>query len=334
MVTLKDIAAKAGVNISSVSKALNGSKEISPQKTMEIKQIARELNYMPNLSARALAGKGTCSIGVILPEIQSNYYACIMNNIETELSTADYSIIISTTNFDLKNEIRYLDILCSRAVDAILLIGAMNEGIEDYASLIEAKYNIPILFLESFIELRNHDYIMIDNRFGISLAVEHLKKIGFSQIGFISEDISARTRLRWFKDALKDNGLDFLKRFVKIGPERFELGGYRRMKELLAEPDHPKAVFASYDDMAVGALKAIHDAGLRVPEDISIIGFDNIRESEFLLTPLTTIVPPIKEMVSIGIKLLLEKIAAPRSAMSHRLILKPNLIVRSSTLPL
>jgi DNA-binding LacI/PurR family transcriptional regulator len=331
MVTLKDIAKKAGVNISSVSKALNDSNEISEEKKKEIRGIAAELNYIPNLSAKALAGKGTNSIGVILPEIRSNYYARIMNCIETELNGSLYSIIMSTTNFSLDAEIEMLNLLCSRAVDGIIIIGVMHEGIEEYVTEIKKRHGVPVLFLEPHIELKQHDYIMINNKYGIDLAVKHFKKMGHQEIGFIGDSFSASARLPLFEDVMNENGLSIKKKCIKVGDERFELGGYLRMKELLKKASIPKAVFAAYDDMAIGAIKAIEEAGLIIPDDISIIGFDNIRVSEYLSLPLTTIVPPVEEMVSIGVRILLDKVKNKNMSLPYKLILQPNLIVRETT---
>lgn len=333
MVTLKDIARKAGVNISSVSKALHDSEEISEQKRNEIKRIAQELNYVPNLSARALTGKGSNSIGIILPEIRSNYYARMMNDIEAELNRTKYTMIMGTTNFDLKKEVQYLNVFCSRSVDGIVIIGSMNKDIVKYIDAIQKKYDVPVVMLESFVESEQVDYIAIDNRYGISQAIRRFREAGHSRIGFISETISARTRLPWFKAAMEEHGLKVDKQHIKIGSERFEKGGYESMKQLLAEAERPTAVFASYDDMAIGAMKAIDEFGLSIPDDIALIGFDNIREAEYLLTPLTTVSPPIGEMVNIAIHLLLKNIRAKQDhekRVPQHISLKPGLIVRES----
>jgi DNA-binding LacI/PurR family transcriptional regulator len=332
MVTLKDIAKKAGVNISTVSKALNDNKEISRGKREEIKRIAEELNYSPNISARTLVGKGSNSIGVIFPEIRSNYYAKMFYYIQNELEDTNFSLIMATTNFELANEKKYIQVFSTRRVDGIVLVASMNKEIENTLNSILKKHHIPFLFIESFIKSKTYDYITIDNRYGVDLAVGYFHKLGFTNIGFICETLSAHTRHKWFIEALEKRGLVANMRHIKNGEERFELGGYLRMQELLAEPDCPNAVFVSYDHMAIGAMKAIYDKGLRIPEDISLIGFDNIRESEFLIKPLTTVAPPIKEMVGIGIKTLLDKIEHKEKKVAQHISLHPELIVRESTI--
>lgn len=331
MVTLKDIAKRAGVNISTVSKALNDSKEISLKKKREIKKIAESLNYSPNFSARALVGKGTSSIGVIFPEIRSNYYARIFNYIESEMKATNFTLIMGTTNFELVNEIKYIQVLSTRRVDGIVLVASMNKEIEKTIDIIHSKYKIPFLLIESFIKPRKYDYIMIDNQYGIDLAVDYFYKLGFKTIGYVADTISAKTRLQWFIEAIKRKGLPYNKRHVKIGEERFEIGGYLRMQEMLAEPDCPEAIFASYDHIAIGAMKAVHEAGLTIPDDISFIGFDNIRESEYLYKPLTTIEPPIKQMVEIGMRTLIEKITGNKNTNTQHISLNPELVIRETT---
>ncbi len=319
------------MNVSTVSKALNNSPEISESKREEIKAIARELNYLPNLSARALVGKRSNSIGVILPEIRSNYYATMFNHIEEAVNGTGLSLIMGTTNFNVANEIRYLNVLSSRQVDGIILIASMHGEIEESLNLIAEKYNIPILLIESFIDSPSHDYIMIDNRYGINLAIKYFKQCKHERIGFISETISARTRLPWFRETMKENGYAIFEKFIKIGEERFELGGYLRMKELLQQKTAPDAVFVSYDHMAIGAMKAAYELGFRIPEDIAIIGFDNIRESEYLYKPLSTISPPIKEMVQIGMNLLSDRMNNTTGSAPQHITLKPTIFLRGTT---
>ena len=188
-----------------------------------------------------------------------------------------------------------------------------------------------MIILESNTEIRDHDNIMIDTEYGFDLAIRHFIALGYEEIGFISERVSAEVRLPNFTKVLTDNRVKVRKRFIKIGDERFELGGYLRMKELLAEKDFPRAVLASYDDMAIGALRAIYEAGYRVPDDISVIGYDNIRVSEYLVSPLSTIAPPVREMVNIGVKMLLDKIENPEDTRKHKISLKPDLVLRATT---
>ncbi|WP_165452812.1 LacI family DNA-binding transcriptional regulator [Paenibacillus thalictri] len=348
MSTIEEIAKIAGVSASTVSRALANNKKISEKTIKRIEKIANELNYTPNLSARALTGKGTKLIGLIVPEITSNYYAQIINRVESELYAKGYALIIGTTGFNADKGIRNLEVFIGRAVDGIIYADEINfdevnvaEVKEKIKSLVEKnneKNNLPIVFLGFAGENTGHECITVDDEYGISLLVSHLVGLGHKSIGFIGEKLSKKARLPPFKKALAEWGLEYNEKFIKTdGNERFEAGGYMRMKELLAEGDLPTAVFATYDNIAIGAMKALHEAGLKVPEDISIIGFDNIKESEYLIPALTTVFPPIMEMTQRAVDILIEKIEkidkneTVRKYTAAKTTLYPELVLRQST---
>lgn len=240
--------------------------------------------------------------------------------------------MMGTTNFDYKNEIRYLDIFRGRKVDGILLIGSMHEKIITYLNQAQKINEAPFVLLDTFVDYPEFDCIMIDNDYGIDAAIKHLKDRGHKRIGFISEEISSKYRLPGFKKALENNGLEFAETFVKVGKERFELGGYLRMKELLQQEIVPTALFASYDSMAIGAMKAAQELNVRIPEDISIVGFDNVREAKYLAVPLTTVSPPVNEMVDKGVEILIDKIKEEDKGTKQQIQFKPELIIRKTTL--
>jgi len=331
MVTLKDIAKRAGVNKSTVSRALSGDGSISEERRNEILRIADELGYVPNETAKVLAGKKAKTIGIILPEIDCNYYASVVGTIEARLKERGYSLIIGQTGFAFENELHYLKLFIQKKVDGIIFDLYNSDKFIEKFNEIKNLMNIPVVFIECSVNLPDYDVIEIDNSYGVDLAVGHLAKSGHGRIGFISEHLSSRIRFPAYMDALKKYGIPPDKKIIKIGSERLEEGGYLRMKELLEEGDPPGAVFASYDTMAQGALKAIAEHGLKVPQDISIVGFDNIRESAYFSVPLTTVAPPVIEMGEIAVKTLLEKIEKKEQVYVQHISLKPKLVVRNST---
>ncbi|MBT3272707.1 MAG: LacI family DNA-binding transcriptional regulator [Spirochaetales bacterium] len=332
MATLKDIAKELNVNISTVSRALNDSNEVGDETKKLVQETAKRLHYVPNLSARALVGKSTKLVGVIVPEIRSNHYVRVINHIETELKKHHYSFIFGKTNFKPENDIYYLNLFSQRKVDGIIIAGPVFKNIKKTFDEIQSIYHRPILVMEAYIEYPNYDYVQIDNEYGIEEAVRHLVSKGIRVFGYVGDKLSSTMRVPYFKEALASNSLSLKKEFIKIGSERFELGGYMRMKELLGQKKLPEAVFASYDHMALGAMKAIHEAGLKIPKDISIFGYDNINESEYMYKSLTTIAPPIEEMTKIGISTLIEKIENDGEKTIRHISLKPKLIVRESTI--
>lgn len=331
MVTLKDIAVKAGVNVSTVSRALNGSSEISENTKKIIKDIAYEVNYVPNVSARALVGKGTKSIGVIVPEIGSNYFAQMLNFIEAELKTNSYSLVVGMTHHNYKEEIQYLNVFGNGKVDGIIIAGSMHKELKQYLVKFKQNYHTPVVLVQTFVHFPDCDYIMIDDVHGICMAIQYLKEQGHREIGLIADKVSSSLRLPAYKEAMKRNGLKVNERFIKIGKEMFELGGYLQMKELLKEKVLPTAIWASYDYIAIGATKALYEKGMTVPQDMSIIGYDDIRESLYLTPPLTTISPPIKEMAEVGVNLLIKRIEDKDNRVIQHVSFKPNLIIRSTT---
>ena len=333
MITLKDIAHKAGVNVSTVSRALNDSYEVSEKMKQKIRGIAEDLNYTPNMSARALVGKSTDSIGLILPEVRSNYYAQITNSIEEEFQKHGYSIIISLTEFESKQEVKSLEVLAMRKVDGILFTGATSGKTKEMLDKVSAYYEIPVVLLDAIKRIKGYDHVVIDTQGGIEEAVAHCTNRGIKSFGFISDGISDPSRFTNYLKALEKHSLKVDEKFTVLGTDRFEEGGYRGMKELLSLSSTPECVFAAYDDMAIGALKAIYEAGLKVPEDIMVFGYDNIREGEYLFKSLSTIHAPIEEMARIGVNLILDRIRGeyPADRPERTVQMKTNFIARATT---
>lgn len=332
MPTLKDIARMANVNKSTVSRALNDSKEVSEEKKSQILKIAHELNYKPDIAAQTLAGMPTRLIGIIVPEIDSNYYVQVVRSVEAELNSKGYDLMVASTDFDDKKELKATKAFIGRKADGIFFVGSSpNNAAVEFLSDNEGKPSIPCIFMHSEIAISKFDNIQIDGAYGFDLAIEHLVSLGHRSIGFIGEDKSSKLRLPYFKAAMKNKELKINTRHIKTGSERFEQGGYLRMKELIEEKILPTAVFAAYDSIAIGVMRAANEAGIRIPEDMSLVGYDNIRESAFLCVPLTTVYPPIARMAEIAVDMLIRRINNSEGSPISQLMLKPELIVRSTT---
>ncbi len=331
MATLKEIAKISGVNKSTVSRALSGSGGVSESKRNEIINIANDLGYIPDESAKVLSGKNAKTIGIILPEIDCNYYASVVGTIEMKLKERGYSLLIGQSGFKFENELHYLRLFVQKKVDGIIFDLYNIDAFLEKFEAIKKSINVPIVFIETSLNMPAYDVIEIDDRYAMSLAIEHFVKCGFKRIGFISEYLSSIVRLPGYEEAMKKFGIPIDKTIIKNGSERLEKGGYLRMQELIAQGSLPEAVIVSYDTMAQGALKALYEHGIRVPEDISIISFDNIRESSFFTVPLTTIAPPVIEMGEMAVRILIDRIEKNGLSFSQHISLKPNLVVRNST---
>lgn len=330
MIRLKDIAEKAGVTVPSVSKALNNSPEISEETALLIKKVAKEMGY----EARPVNKKRNYVVGVIVPEVSSHYYAQLLTSIGQALEKQGYTMLTMMTFFRPENDKSVVEQLCRYKLDGIIVscYHPMSKQIYD----IIRNSGTPVLFLEevqqSWMPLCDADSIYINQELGVRLLLEHLVELGHENIGYLGEDNSA-IRYRTLVNFLEERKLPLRSEFVKIGSERFETGGYQYAQKLLKENKLPTAVFCAYDQMAYGAMKAFGEHGLRIPEDISVVGFDNNVMDDFTHVSLTTVTNPVEEMGAVAVRILMDKIENPRTHVVQRVSLQSRLITRSSTCP-
>ncbi|NLM27926.1 MAG: LacI family transcriptional regulator [Clostridiaceae bacterium] len=174
-------------------------------------------------------------MGVIVPEISSNYYATMLDCIEKELNEKDYSLIVGMAHHDYQKEIHYLKVFSNRRVDGIILAGSMYSEINKTLDKIRKRNNIPIVLIHSFISYEDYDYIFVDDIYGINAAMEYLKELGHRNIGYIADELASRFRIEKIKESISKNGLNLNKEHIKIGKVGFEAGGYQLMQELLNE---------------------------------------------------------------------------------------------------
>lgn len=330
MVRLKDIAEKAGVTIPSVSKALNNSPEISEETTRLIKKVADELGY----ESRPMNKKRNYVVGVIVPEVSSHYYAQLLTSIGQALKKQGYTMLTMMTFFRAENDKPVVEQLCRYKPDGIIVscYHQMSKQIYD----IIKNSGIPVLYLEEIQQtwsaLGDVDSIFINQSLGVQLLMEHLVGLGHKKIGYLGEKHSD-IRYRTMVDFLKERDLPLCSEYVKIGSDRFETGGYDYAQKLLKEKELPTAVICAYDQIAYGAMKAFWEHGLRIPEDISVVGFDNNVMDDFTYVSLTTATNPVEEMGAVAVRILMDKIENPRTHVVQRVSLQSRLITRNSTCP-
>lgn len=329
MVTIRDIAKKAGVHVSTVSRALNDSSRVKYETKQYIKKVAKEMNYMPHELARGLAGKSTNTIGVIVPELINAFYAEIMNGIESSLEKKGYSIIFGKSDFKLEKEQKYIELFNRKKVDGIIVSSMTLDTLEKIETLDVNK--VPFVLIDSCHTREDIDSINIDNEYGVYNAVDYLIKTGHKKIAFVGDQVTNEDRLKGYKKALKDHDIQIDENLVKIGTERFEMGGYNSVRQMLESGNKPDSIFAVNDHMAIGTIKAITDKGLKIPQDISVIGFDDITISNYLELPLTTVVQPKLEIGELASKLILERIENKDKPAVQHIVLKPKLVIRSTT---
>lgn len=331
-VSLKSLAEHLGLSQAAVSLVINrspGAKSI-PHRTQElIRQAARELNYRPNHLARSLRQQRSYTIGVVVPEISEGYAALVMSGIEDHLLEEGYFyFVVSHRHRDELIE-EYPLLLQQRAVEGLIAVDtAISEAVQ-----------VPLVAVSGHREVPGVTNIVLDHARAATLALEHLTKHGHRQMAFIKgQEFSSDTAVRWdsVRSAAETFGIavkDCLVGQLEGESSSPELG-YQVTRKLLASGQPFTALFAFNDISAIGAIQALREAGRRVPEDVSVVGFDDIQSAAFQNPPLTTVRQPLREMGMLAAETLLKRIAAPpNAAYPKEIVVTPELIVRGTTAP-
>lgn len=327
---IKDVAKKAGVSVTTVSRVLNGEKYVKDDLKAKVKQAIDELGYAPSHIARSLVRKKTNLIGVIVPDLTSSFYSTILSSIEETASLNDYNLLVCNIIEDTDKELKYLNVFKEMRVDGIII---MHEKLNDDIRNFIHKLDIPIIF--SSVRPVDHKFIsvIIDDYEAAYEATKYLIELGHERIAFIGGDMrditSGQNRYVGYRNALKDQRVRIVNDYIRFGDYKTH-SGYNMMKELLACEPRPTALFAVSDDMAVGAMNCIHDHGLKVPDDISIIGFDGSQLTELVRPRLTSMEQPIQDMGKITVNTLIDFISDPASSPREDLIMGHKLVLRDS----
>lgn len=331
MTTMKDVAKRAGVSVATVSHVINETRFVSEELKQRVLQAIEELDYQPDAVARSLRRKETRTIGLIVPDNSNSFFAEVARGIEDVGFEQGYSVILCNSDWNLEKELTYLDTLMAKRVDGIVFIAATTQ-VEHVKSLVEN--GTPVVVAERKMPEIEVDSVLVDNFQGGYEATKHLLDLGHRRIGCISGpwDLTpSAERVAGYKLALNRHELQADEDLIVRGDYLFESGemAVRRFLELSAPPT---AIFACNDLMAIGAMKAILEQGLRVPEDISIVGFDDIALASYLNPPLTTIAQPKYELGRMAAQLVIQRITSSGSREKREIVLESRLVVRGSTL--
>jgi LacI family transcriptional regulator len=324
--TLGMVAEHAGVSPSTVSRILNGTAKVSSEKRQLVESVIELLGFKPDPVARSLAGGRTMSIGVLTQFIDSPYYGEALRGIEDEVHAMGYAPLFVSGHWNEAEELNRLALLQERKVDGlIVLTGRLPD-----ATLINVSKYLPVVVTGRSLSAERLYSIDFDNKEGARIAVEHLHALGHRQIAFISGPLDhpdALQRLEGFQQEMNTAVPGFSADLVVTGDFQ-ESGGFRCMNTLLQSEKSFTAVIASNDQMAYGARLALHRAGLRVPDDISLIGFDDLPHSAYTLPPLTSVRQSIYEVGQSAAKALLDLMALKTPPAK---IIPAELVVREST---
>lgn len=327
-ITLKMVAERAGVSVNTASRAINNKSDINEETKKRVLKVAQELGYVQNATAVALRTKKTRTLGVVIADNRNPFYAEVLNGIEEAAREKNYHIILANTQRDYQKEEEAINLLLAKRVDGLLITPVQDRN-DDIKKLIEA--NIPFVIVGRDFENIEVDAIYNDEVKGGFFATEYLIKKGHKRIAFINGFLHkspAQGRLEGYKKALKEHGIPLVDMMVSVGDIDVE-DGYERTKQMLEKNLDFTAIFAYNDMMAFGAMQVIKEKGLRIPEDIGLVGYDDIPFSSLISPSLTTIKLKKQELGAESVKLLLSRINGSREKMK-KIMLNVELIVRGT----
>jgi len=331
-ITIKDIAREAEVSIATVSNVLNEKDFVNTALRERVKEVILKYNFRTNISASILRKKSSKLIGIIIPDSSNLVFSQIGKEIENILAGYDYNVVICNSNYDIKKDIDHINVLISRSIDGLIIIPSKED-----ANIFQdiKNENIPIVVIDRAIEGLKADFVMSNDYNVMVEVVDYLANLGHKKIAYINREVDLHhsvKRLQGYMDGLKKNNLIFFKELI-TGEGGLSLqDGYNEMKKFLTMENkkRPTAIIAFNDIIAIGAVRAIKDKNYKIPEDFSILGFDNIFFDEYLETKLTSVTANKKEIAGLTVQFLLKRIngdtSEPKWALNHR-----QLIIRETT---
>lgn len=329
---MKEVAERARVSVSTVSHVLNGTRNVSQSTRESVLKAIEELEYQPNLLARSLKMRRTFTIGLLISDIQNTFFTSVVRGIEDVALGRGYHLFLCNTDEDAAREDEYLEELAKKRVDGLIV--ASSAPRRNDAKRLRAE-NVPFVFMDREIEGVNADVIRVNNQLGMTLIAEHLANLGHERIAMVSgplDTASGYERYQGLRTALAELGINLEDSSVRFGDFR-TASGREGASELLRLSPPPTALVIANNQMTLGALLAIQELGLRIPDDISVVGFDDPEWAPLTNPPLTTIAQPAYEMGVRTMRLLLDRIEGNSDGNARRVLLEPWLVVRKSTAP-
>lgn len=328
--TIREVAELAGVSVTTVSQILNNKGSRFSQKTRQkVLDIVEEYQYKPDYFASNLINRRSKTIGMIVPDVTDFFFSKVIEGVESYLDPLGYMIVLCNSRHDQVQELRFLEELRHRSVDGILL-ATPNELPAEYACESAFFKQLPMIMIDRGLNDRDWGRLMVKEFDGAYAVMMSLIERGHRNIGMLRETTEyykLAERFNGYRAALKDHQLPFKKDYIAYGTLTID-GGYQATKKLL-ENKELTAIFCSNDEMAMGCYKALYEAGKRVPDDVSVVGFDGLQISEFMVPPLTTVYQPIFDIGFEAAKYLVDAIEFPERKVPNKFF-ETKLIVRES----
>lgn len=331
-VTIKDIARELGIAHSTVSRAIHDDPRISRETKQRVLEAVARLGYRPNAAARGLVSRRMQAIGLVIPGVADMFYGRIVDGVDRAAYEAGFGLSLYLTHGERRRELDALAQVSERRVDGLIV---MARRIPNNVLLDLARQEIPLVLLEPQDLGLGIDSVRVDNRDGAYKAVRYLLDLGHRRIGFIAGPKGQRESLeRWqgYRQALAEVGLPYQPELVQPG-DYTEAGGAAAVQRWLqlGPAKRPTAIFASNDRSAIGAMAALQEAGVRVPEEISVMGYDDIAAAAYSRPAITTMRQPIEEMGATAARLLIDRLVRQRKSGWQEVLLKAELVIREST---
>ncbi|WCF10110.1 catabolite control protein A [Paenibacillus thiaminolyticus] len=328
-VTIYDVAREAGVSMATVSRVVNNNPNVKPQTRKKVYEAIERLGYRPNAVARGLASKKTTTVGVVIPDISNSIFAEVARGIEDIANMYHYNIILCNADKKKEKEIRVINTLLEKQVDGLVFMGGVVT--EDHIQAFRTA-SVPIVLCATTDEHASIPSVDIDHEGAAFDAVNTLIRHGHRDIAMISgtlqDPANGFARFQGYKKALEGAGIDYKEDLVRIGNYRYE-SGVEAMKYFLGLKKRPTAIFAATDEMAIGAIHCIQDAGLKVPDDFSVISVDNIRMASMVRPQLTTVAQPMYDIGAVAMRLL-TKLMKKENVENSQVVLPHETILRLS----
>jgi len=308
MATIRDVAKKAGVSVATVSHVINGTRKVAPETEARVRRAMEALGYQPNAIAQSLRKRTTYAIGILVSDITNPFFATLVRGAEDAALEAGYSVIMCNSDEDPQKEDMYIRALWRRRIDGMLIAPTRDGTSPALQELVRRK--LPFVFVDRKAKGIEADAVLSDNIGGAYLATKHLIERGHKRIGIVLGIPGATTteeRLLGYRQALEETGLPFTEDLVVWGGYRME-GGRKACAQLLSLSDPPTAIFSTNNLMTVGVLQELSHRSIKIPEEVAVVGFDDLEWAEIVYPPLTVVAQRPYEIGYQAFKILLRRL--------------------------
>lgn len=334
MLTIKEVAKQAQVSISTVSRVLNNSGYTSEETRKKVMKVVEELNFQPNMIAAAMIRKKTATFGLIIPDIKNIFYGDLTRAVEDMAHANGYNVILCNTDNDLEKEAKYVNFLIHKGVDGIIF-STPEVGDRNIRDLMKDHPNLSVVLLGSTVRGVQLDAILVDNLEGGYMATIHLLDRGHRRIAHITgqeNSFATIERKKGYLDAMEEYEATVKAEWIITDEFKID-SGYKNAVNLLDQKERPTAIFAGNDAIATGVYRAARELDIRIPEDLSVVGFDDSEYAQILYPMLTTVRTPIYDMGKRAVEFGIQSIEGKKKY-KETIVFRPTFIERESTVQL